>query len=296
MQEEVLLGDETPLRVLSLYENGERKNGYVWLVRTSRFAVHPLVMYRFETSRKYECHSRFIEGFTGYFQSDAYGAYPGLPGIISVHCFAHARKRFVDAAQDGELEKDVSAAKLAVDIFDRMFYLESLYRDESPDERLRRRTELVLPEMQKLNDLLDKIEPITLKKSLLGKAITYCRNQWEYMMNVFKDGRLDLSNNLSERSIKVYVIDRKNFLFANTCLGGDASTIYLTLIESGKENGKDPMKYVTWVLQKLPSMDPSKPESYDVLLPWNAPDSFNVPQNRNASETQPANGSANVVA
>lgn len=120
-----------------------------------------------------------------------------------------------------------------------MFYLDKQFRFMSPEERLKMRLKFVLPEMINLKNLLVKLEPITLKKSLLGKAITYCRNQWKYLMNVFLDGRLELSNNRSERSIKRYVMSRKNFLFAVTRDGGEASAIFLTLIETAKENGCD---------------------------------------------------------
>ena len=40
--------------------------------------------------------------------------------------------------------------------------------------------------------------------------------EWPYLTNYLKNGRLELSNNRAERSIKPLVIDRKNFLFANT--------------------------------------------------------------------------------
>ena len=71
---------------------------------------------------------------------------------------------------------------------------------------------------------------------------------------------------MSERSVKSYVISRKNFLFAVTTEGGEASAIFLTLIETAKENGLDPQKYLTWVLQNIHTTEPSK------LMPWNAPD------------------------
>ena len=193
--EDVLLGDETTLRVLECYEEGKRKTSYIWLVRTGMFAEHPIVMFRYENSREYKHHIEFIGGFIGYFQSDGFDAYHGLPGITSVGCFSHARGYFVDAVKDGTSDDAINAAKSVVLIFDHMFHLEQQFKDESAEERLKKRKAFVLPEMMNLEKLLDKLEPITLKKSLLGKAITYCRNQWDYMMNVFLGGRLELSNN-----------------------------------------------------------------------------------------------------
>ena len=69
-------------------------------------------------------------------------------------------------------------------------------------------------------------------KSALGKAFTYLKEQRPYLTNYLKDGRLKLSNNRAERSIKPFVIDRENFLFANTpkgakgrCLSVPVSTL-----------------------------------------------------------------------
>ena len=44
-------------------------------------------------------------------------------------------------------------------------------------------------------------------------------------MNYLKDGRLEIDNNRAERSIKPFVIGRKNFLFASTPRGAQGSDI-----------------------------------------------------------------------
>ena len=85
-------------------------------------------------------------------------------------------------------------------------------------------------------------------KSALGKAFTYLREQWPYLLNYLKDGRLELSNNCAERSIKPFVIDRKNFLFANTPSGARSSAVIFSLIQTASENGLDPGRYLTWLL------------------------------------------------
>ena len=74
----------------------------------------------------------------------------------------------------------------------------------------------------------------------LGKALTYLKNQWPHLTNYLKDGRLEISNNRAERSIKPFVIDRKNFLFANTTKGATGSAIMFSLIQTEIENGLEP--------------------------------------------------------
>lgn len=107
-------------------------------------------------------------------------------------------------------------------------------------------------------------------KSALGKAFTYLKEQWPYLTNYLKDGRLELSNNRAERSIKPFVIDRKNFLFANTPKGAKGSAIMFSLIQTAIENGLDPYKYLTWLLTTANTADLTQAEEVQKLLPWNA--------------------------
>ncbi len=108
-------------------------------------------------------------------------------------------------------------------------------------------------------------------KSALGKALSYLRDQWPYLCNYLKDGRLELSNNRAERSIKPFVIDRKNFLFANTPSGAKGSAVIFTLIQTSIENKLDPYCYLTWLLSTAADLDLNQPGAVQQLLPWNAP-------------------------
>ena len=97
------------------------------------------------------------------------------------------------------------------------------------------------------------------------KPFTYLKEQWPYLINYLKDGRLELSNNRAERSNKPFVIDRKNFLFANTPKGATGSAVIFSLIQTAIENGLDPYKYLTWLIKI------AKENTIQSLLPWNAP-------------------------
>ena len=108
-------------------------------------------------------------------------------------------------------------------------------------------------------------------KSSLGKALSYLKEQWPYLLNYLKDDRLELSNNRAERSIKPFVIDRKNFLFANTPSGAKSSAVIFSLIQTAIENGLDPYRYLTWLLSSAPEMELAQPDVVRSLLPWNAP-------------------------
>ena len=108
-------------------------------------------------------------------------------------------------------------------------------------------------------------------KSKLGIALNYVKNQWTDLTAYLQNGRIELSNNRAERSIKPFVISRKNFLFANTAGGAQGSAVMFSLIETAKENGLDPFRYLSWVLTEAPKRKPNDPNWASALLPQNAP-------------------------
>jgi len=102
-------------------------------------------------------------------------------------------------------------------------------------------------------------------ESTYGKALNYALNQKEYLLNVFAGGRLELSNNRCERSVKPFVMGRKAWLFANTPEGATASCVIYSIIETAKENGLHPYHYIKYLLEALPTMLQA---DIDQLLPW----------------------------
>lgn len=98
----------------------------------------------------------------------------------------------------------------------------------------------------------------------------YCLNQWDKLVVFLQDERLELDNNRSERSIKPFVIGRKNWLFSNTPRGAKASATIYSTIETAKENGLNPLIYLTWLFEVMPQLaDPKDPSALDqLLLPW----------------------------
>ena len=75
-----------------------------------------------------------------------------------------------------------------------------------------------------------------LSGSALGKAVTYAKNQKQYMENYLLDGRCALSNNAAENAIRPFTVGRKNWLFADTPKGASASAAVYSIIETAKVN------------------------------------------------------------
>ena len=268
---DVLHADETTLQVL--HEPGEtaQSKSYMWLYRTSGDTDRPIVLYEYQPDRKQEHPRQFLTGFRGYLHTDGYAGYHNLPESITVvGCWAHARRKFDEAMKSlpkGKAKNSSAAQGLAYCSL--LFKIEEGLADLSSKERYDQRLKQAKPVLAAL--LVWANTRAAAPKSALGRALTYLRDEWPYLLNYLKDGRLELSNNRAERSIKPFVIDRKNFLFANTPSGATSSAVIFSLIQTAIENGLDPYRYLSWMMSTAAEMDLSQPENVQLLLPWNAP-------------------------
>ena len=112
---------------------------------------------------------------------------------------------------------------------------------------------------------MESIQSKTLPQSLLGKAITYAQNQKEYLGSFLKDGRIQLSNNLAEQAIKMFVIGRKNWLFSNTQNGAKSSALIYSIIQTALANDLKPFHYLEYIFERLQL---NKDVELTKLLPW----------------------------
>ena len=120
----------------------------------------------------------------------------------------------------------------------------------------------------------EKLRPVTAAKSTMGKALYYLTSQWPYLLRYLEDGRLEISNNRAERSIKPFVMGRKNWLFANTPAGAESSAVIYSLVETAKESGVDPYRYLLWVFRNAPKAAASDPAWAKNYLPQSFPPSL----------------------
>ncbi len=251
----VLHADETTLQVLHEPGKTPQSKSYMWLYRTGSDARHPIVLYEYQPSRRKEHPKAFLEGFKGYLHTDGYDGYHSLPdGVIIVGCWAHVRRKFDEALKTlQEKSRGNSNAMRGKRFCDKLFTLERKFSDLPPDERYKQRQELSKPIVEEFFAWLGALG--ALPKSPLGVAANYALGQRKYLERYLLDGRLEISNNRAERSIKPFVIDRKNFLFANTPRGAKASAIMFSVIETAKENGLNPFAYLTYIFKNAPNWD-----------------------------------------
>lgn len=271
-KESVLHADETTLQVLKEPGRSSASKSYMWLYRTSGCAKQAIVLYEYQSTRKAEHAEAFLQGFNGWLHADGYQGYHKLPeNIRVVGCWAHARRKFDEALQTlpKEMQKD-SPAAIGECYCSRLFKLEQAFAELTPEERYEKRLEQAKPVLDALLSWANEMQVKTAPKSAMGRAIHYLLEQWPYLTRYLEDGRLELSNNRAERSIKPFVMGRKNWLFANTPGGAQASSVIYSLIETAKENGLDPYRYLLWLLQNAPGLSETDEAWAEKLLPARA--------------------------
>ncbi len=160
------------------------------------------------------------------------------------------------------------AAKEGLAFINQLFKLEKDLKDLSSQERYRQRLKKSRPVVDQFYEWLTFQRPRVLPKSTFGTAINYCLNQREKLVRFLLDGRLELDNNRGERSIKPFVLGRKNWLFSNTPKGAESSAIAYSIVETAKENGLIPFYYIKYLFEIMPNTDLDDPDAVAALLPW----------------------------
>ncbi len=272
--------DETTARVLSP-GNGKTKTGYLWAIakddREHGGVDPPAVVYTYMPGRGKVWADKLLHDYHGIVQCDGYTAYrhieardrPGGPGTLAF-CWAHARRGFVDAARGGNAPiADEALQRLA-----RLFEIERRIRGFSPEQRLAVRHAEAKPLLDDFKAWLEEKRRKSYSGSLTAEAINYVFNQWNGLVRFLEDGRIDLSTNAVERSMRPIALQRKNALFAGHDLGAENWAALASLIETCKLNGRNPQAYLADVLRLI--VERSDADSINDLLPYNWVDSRRV--------------------
>jgi transposase len=260
----VLHADETVLQVLKEPGKRPQTNSYMWLYRTSGDTKRHIILFEYQPSRAREHPKRFLERYKGYLHTDGYAPYHSLLGLTVVGCWVHMRRKFEDALKViPPEERPTSKAQEAIRRIGMMFHMEDTWENLPPEERYEKRLQESKPLAEVFFTWLNTLG--VLPKSAMGKAVHYALEQRPWLMNVYLDGRTELSNNRAENAIRPFALGRKNWLFSNSVNGAKASAVVYSIIETAKANGLKPFEYLEFLFETLPNTTIGK---IDELLPW----------------------------
>lgn len=266
----VLHCDETSVQVLKEPDKLPTSKSYMW-VRVGGPPTQPVRLFHYADSRRGEIVSQLLAGYEGYLQTDDYAGYNAVAAkntITQLGCWAHARRKFVEAqkASSGKGNK-VGKADIAINLIGKLYAIEKKIKTESTETRYQVRQQESIPQLKKIRTWLDNTLYTALPKGLLGKAVSYLDKNWKKLTVYTEDGRLNIDNNPAENAIRPFVVGRKNWLFSATVLGAKSSASLYSLIETAKANHLEPYHYLRYVFSELPKATDA--EEIEDLLPWN---------------------------
>ena len=268
LDHKVIHMDETPLQVLNEPGKTAQSKSYMW-VMTSHPTHAPIVLYHYSPSRSQEMPNQRLNGYSSALMVDGYSGYQPVcddQNITRLGCWAHARRKFVDAQSSQGKTKKAGKAEMAIAEIRKLYRIETLAKDMSETERHQLRQDKAKPILDKLKKWLEKSLPTVPPKTALGKALTYLNNQWPYLEKYLEDGGYPIDNNQAENKIRPFVIGRKNWLFTASQAGAHASANLYSLIETAKANHLEPYSYLRKVFTDIPNAETV--DDIDQLLPW----------------------------
>lgn len=190
--------DETVVQVLKESDRKVTSNSYMW-VQTGGPPDKPVVLFDYDPSRSAEVPLRLLSGYQGYLMTDGYTGYAKLAkaeGVEHLVCFAHVRRRFVEAVRVQPNGKRGRADE-AVALIGKLYGIERDHKDATDEARLLARQQLSVPALAVLKTWMDKTLPTVTPKSALGKALAYMQKYWRMLERYTERGDLPIDNNRS---------------------------------------------------------------------------------------------------
>src|SRR6187402_1195862 len=273
LEQNFLHMDETVVQVLNEPNKAAQSNSYMWVLR-STLPTASAVLFRYEPTRSGDAAKELLQDFSGALMVDGYEGYNATcikNGITRLGCWAHARRKFIDAQQAhrgaGRPKGKTGKADQALAYIQQLYRVEQSIKDKYTDEKYQARQKQSQAILDKLKYWLDKSLPQVPPKTALGKALHYLDSQWLRLINYMQCGDYPIDNNAAENAIRPFVIGRKNWLFSASQHGATSSANLYSLIETAKANGLEPYAYLKRVLTELPNA--TTLEQIENLLPWN---------------------------
>lgn len=243
-----LQADETTVPVQMHDRRGSDHQAYLWQYGRPGGET----VFEFCLGRGREGPRKFLGGWEGILQTDGYQAYDGIggPKLVHVGCWAHARRKFVDAVKVNP--KDAGAVAMVLRM-DALFAIDAEARKQGMncDERLALRREHAPSWIEEIRDACLSMSRDVLPKSVAGQAASYTLNMWAKLTRCLEFAEVELSNNLAENSMRPVALGRKNWLHVGSEQAGPKVAAILSVVESCRRIKVPVKEYFTTVLPGL---------------------------------------------
>lgn len=267
--------DETRLQVLGEPGRSNTSKSQMWVMRGGPPGAN-IIYFRYDASRSSTVAAELLEGFEGYVQSDGYAGYNFLEktdGVVPLACWAHVHRKFVEVVKANRRNKrgKQRAADQVLGKVKELYAIEAQAKKQNLtfDERLAKRQAEAPSVLDDLKALLDDLAIMTPPTGLLGKAVAYTLKLWPKLIRYVDIAQAQVDNNRAENAIRPFVVGRKNWLFAGSPSGAQATATFFTLIETAKANGWDPYAYLGALFNGLLNIENAS--GYIALLPTSKP-------------------------
>jgi transposase len=244
--------DETPTQVLKERGRVAESKSWMWVLTTPS-DERKIVLFDYDPSRSGEVAKRLLGDYKGTLQCDGYGAYNQLETqeeLVRIGCNMHGRRKFFDAAKGSKEGQTLAEAGLK--FYQRLYAVETKAKGLSWEARHALRQKESVPIWDEFKAWVDKHEKKVPPKSKIGQAFHYFLGEYEYLRGYLADGRLEMDNGFAERAIKYFAIGRKNWLFADSEAGANASALFYSFVVTAKLNGLDPYEILKQVFDQVP--------------------------------------------
>ena len=274
-QSAVVLMDETPIQVNREPDREAHQKSQMWIRRglsppgRAGPTGHDITLFHYSADRKGQTAADLLAGCTGALMTDGYAGYyeaARVHGLQHAQCWAHARRKFVEAEKALPKGKKSPFITGVLGQIRKLYVIERRMQSADPEQRLATRQTESIKVLERLKQLLDGKANQVPPKSGLGKAIAYALKHWPGLTVFTANGTIPIDNNGAENGIRPFVVGRKNWLFADTPSGAKASARWYSIIETAKAAGLEPYHYLRYLFARLPAAKTD--DEVDQLMPW----------------------------
>ncbi len=264
----VIHADETTVQVLDEPKRKATTKSRMWVFASGRMGEHSNILFDYHPTRNGSHAAKFLGDYSGWLICDGYDGYNKLLSAKRCGCWAHVRRKFVDALPSEKELLSTSQAAIGLSYCNKLFALERRYNGEdehgnriakpmNPEERCAARQEHSKPV---LDAFYAWLEGLTVTGGgNLAKAVQYAKNERKYLYRFLEDGNVPIDNNRAENAIRPFVVGRKNWLFSASVKGADASAMVYSVVATACANGIKVEEYLTELFREKPGV---------VLMPW----------------------------